>query len=120
MIIGNDLKMIDVNMALDLMNGIEQVYFKVVQTFLEEQKNLIEEIEASLACNYDEARRLVHTCKGISRSIGSNPLYEVSANLEDAIIKQNKTLISDYFAKFKEIFKQVVKDLNNLTFKLGH
>lgn len=120
MIIGNNLKMIDVDMALDLMNGIEQIYYKVVQTFLQEQKNLIEEIEASLSCNYDEARRLVHTCKGISKSIGSNPLYEISANLEDAILKQNKPLISVYFTKFKEVFKQVVIDLNNITFKLGH
>ena len=38
MIIGNNLKMIDVDMALDLMNGIEQIYYKVVKPFYRNKK----------------------------------------------------------------------------------
>ena len=117
MIISNDLKMVDVDMALSLMNGLEQIYRKIVKTFLHEQKNLIEDIEISLSCNYDEARRLVHSCKGISKNIGSNQLYEVSAELEKAIMECDQELIAYYFSNFKEVFKQVVTDLKNIKFQ---
>ena len=116
MILLDNLKAVDVNLALNLMGGYEQVYRKVVDSFLTTQENLIQNVEYNLGRDYDEARRLVHSCKGISKNIGSEKLYEVCAYLEKAIIDRNEALIEFYFTDFKIIFTQVINDLTKIKF----
>ncbi|QVK18223.1 Hpt domain-containing protein [Mycoplasmatota bacterium] len=111
MIVLDELKVVDVSFALDLIGGNDQIYHKVVAVFLENQSHLIEEIEKKLEEDMDEVRILVHTCKGISKNLGSVQLYEVSRLFEDAIIKRNHDLISRYFKQFSSIFSQVLKEL---------
>jgi HPt (histidine-containing phosphotransfer) domain-containing protein len=116
MIITGDLKVVDVNLALELISGYEQIYQKLILAFQENQSNLIEDIKKHLDNDLNEARRLVHSCKGISKNIGSLPLYEVTSALESAIINRDSELINIYFVKFQVIFEQVLVDLNNIQF----
>ncbi len=116
MLILEDLKVVDTSLALDLMGGYEQIYQKVIESFLENQTNLIEEVEENLINNMDEARRLVHSCKGISKNIGSLPLYQISSLLEQAIMTRDSLLIDAYFKDFKTIFLQVLSDLKKIQF----
>ncbi len=114
MITVDSLNVVDVDLALNLMNGYEQIYFRVIQTFLENHGCLVENLEKCLEKDLDEARRLVHSCKGISKNIGSLPLYEVSEAFEQAIVNRNSNLINFYYIKFKAIFNQVLQDLRKI------
>ncbi|NLG81580.1 MAG: Hpt domain-containing protein [Bacilli bacterium] len=116
MIVARDLKVIDVEMALSLINGYESIYQKIIGSFMENQKNLIQTIKNLLPNNLDEARRLVHSCKGISKNLGSLPLYDVSAKLEQAILNGNLELIDKYFQMFQQVFQDVLHDLTKIQF----
>lgn len=114
MIVSDHLNVVDVNFALDLIDGNEQIYHKVIAVFLENQSHLIEEIENKLETNLDDVRILVHTCKGISKNLGSIKLYEIASLFEKAIIERNHDLINHYFKQFAGIFSQVLQDLNKI------
>lgn len=119
MILLSDLKVVDTNLALNLMGGCEQVYQKVIASFLVNQSQLIEEIEKHLSSNLKEARRLVHSCKGISKNVGSEQLYEVARDFELALLSENQLLIEESFNDFKGIFTQVLVDLKQIKFDLN-
>ncbi|MDF2700576.1 MAG: two-component system histidine kinase / response regulator [Haloplasmataceae bacterium] len=111
-----ELEVVDIKLALEMIGGYEQVYHKVIDCFLETNCNLIQDVTYQLDNNIDEARRLVHSCKGISENIGSRLFFEVSKNFELAIINQDKELINDLFTEFKVVFNTVVKDLKKIMF----
>jgi len=114
LIVVDDLKVVDVDVALNLIDGNEQIYLKVIDVFLDNQSHIVEEIEMLLENNINEARIPVHSCKGISKNIGSIQLFEVSESLEEAIISQNHESISNYFDQFKIIFSQLLNELNQI------
>lgn len=116
MISANELKVIDINLALNLLEGYEQIYQMIVLSFLENESNLIERIESNLPHKFEEARRLVHSCKGISKNLGSLPLYEIALELELALIEHNLDLVELYLPKFKSIFYEVLTDLAKIQF----
>ncbi len=120
MILLSDLKVIDTNLALNLMGGYEQIYQKVIDSFLVNQSRLVEGIEKHLATkNLREARRLVHSCKGISKNIGSEQLYIVAKELELALISEKQSLIDGALDDFKLLFEQVIEDLKKIKFDLN-
>lgn len=116
MIILNNLEEVDVKLALNMMGGYEVVYQKVVQSFLLNHQSVINGIKNNLNYNKKEARRIVHSYKGISKNIGSEKLYEVSKEFEQVIIDNNEPLINDYFKIFEVIFNKVVNDLQKIKF----
>lgn len=110
----DDLKVVDVNLALDMMGGNEQIFLKVIDSFLESQSNLIVNISNSLHNDMNEARRLVHSCKGISQNIGSLKLYDVASAFETAILGNEKALVEHYFSEFEAVFHQVFHELKKI------
>lgn len=111
-----ELKEVDVDLALRTMGGFEHIYEKVIETFLYEQRTLVDDLSRSLKEDYQEARRLVHSCKGISQNLGSKRLFEVSSDFEEAILNRDMGLINDYFISFKDLFNIVVDDLQKIEF----
>lgn len=118
MIRSNNLEYINVGDALKLLGGYEQIYKKLVDTFIDNQKDLIYEVEEKLASNdRKEARRLVHSCKGISKNLGANRLYEESADFELAILNEEETneSLQSYFIRFKEVFEMTYQELQEIS-----
>ncbi len=111
------LERVNVEEALELMDGYEQIYQKVVESFLDNQSHLIEEVrENYISNNYDEARRLVHSCKGIAPNLGAKSLHEIAKDLELAILNKDFKTIDKLFPQFKQIFNQVINELKTITF----
>lgn len=112
MIIVDDLQVVDVNMALGLIGGNEKIFTLVVGQFLENNSNLLSEVENDIINNrYDEAILKVHSCKGISKNIGSIQLYEIAKILEEALINRDCNMIEKSLKDFRIIFPQVIEDL---------
>jgi len=81
-----ELSGIDVESGLERMGGNTQSYIRLLQKFSQSQAEIISKIEDALAAQEDElARRLTHTLKGVSGSIGATGLSTVTAQLEAVI-----------------------------------
>jgi len=116
MYILDQLEVVDVSLALDMMGGNEFIYQKVIESFISNQASLIEDINVNLETDKGEARRLVHSCRGIAKNIGSLKLYEVASSLEEAIINDMEALIEFYCNEFEDIFNKVIVELKTIQF----
>lgn len=113
----DQLEVVDVSLALDMMGGNELIYQKVIDSFISNQCNLVEDINENLETDKSEARRLVHSCKGIAINIGSPKLYDVATALEEAILDDMEALIEFYCNKFEDIFNKVIVELKMIRLK---
>lgn len=74
--------------AIKNLGGLESIYYKHVEKFKVNYSNSVEHIAALLEeKNYDEARRLAHSIKGLGGTLGMLDVMESSAELEKAILK---------------------------------
>lgn len=73
--------------AIKNLGGLESIYYKHVEKFKANYINTADHIEALMADkNYDEARRLAHSIKGLGGTLGMLDVMEASALLEKAIL----------------------------------
>lgn len=74
--------------AIKNLGGLESIYYKHVEKFKVNYTDSADHIAALLAeKNYDEARRLAHSIKGLGGTLGMLDVMETSAELERAIQK---------------------------------
>ena len=74
--------------AIKNLGGLESIYYKHVEKFKVNYANSTEHIlELLEEKNYDEARRLAHSIKGLGGTLGMLDVMESSAELEKAILK---------------------------------
>lgn len=74
--------------AIKNLGGLESIYYKHIEKFKVNYSNSAEHIAALLEeKNYDEARRLAHSIKGLGGTLGMLDVMESSAELEKAILK---------------------------------
>ncbi len=85
---------IDTQTGLKNTGGNRELYLGLLAKFAQEQKNIVQEIEEALISNdYTRAKRLAHTIKGLSGSIGAHDLQLSCENLESGLnnINSEKT-----------------------------
>lgn len=71
------------------LGGLEAAYYKHVDKFQNNYKNSAMEIKQLLISkNYEEAKRLAHSVKGLAGTLGMNRLYQAAAILEQNISEQ--------------------------------
>ncbi|MDD3169350.1 MAG: response regulator, partial [Eubacteriales bacterium] len=74
--------------AIKNLGGLDSIYYKHVEKFKVNYANTAEHIAALLEDkNYDEARRLAHSIKGLGGTLGMLDVMESSSELEKAILK---------------------------------
>lgn len=76
--------------AIKNLGGLESIYYKHVEKFKVNYANssayILQLMEDQ---NYDEARRLAHSIKGLGGTLGMLEVQSASAKLEKAILKEN-------------------------------
>lgn len=73
--------------AIKNLGGLESIYYKHVEKFKSNYADTADHIAALLdEKNYDEARRLAHSIKGLGGTLGMLDVMEASALLEKAIL----------------------------------
>lgn len=74
--------------AIKNLGGLETIYYKHVEKFKTNYANTVDHLTELLEeKNYDEARRLVHSVKGLGGTLGMLDVMESSSELEKAILK---------------------------------
>jgi|GEM_PF-883488 PAS domain S-box len=74
--------------AIKNLGGLESIYYKHIEKFKTNYANTTEDITSLLADkNFDEARRLAHSLKGLGGTLGMLDVMESSSELEKAILR---------------------------------
>ena len=77
---------LDTIRGLSLSNHNAALYVAMLGKFVKSQEHAVEKIRQSLAAaDTDTAERLAHTLKGLSASIGAEPLRQSLADIEQAV-----------------------------------
>jgi signal transduction histidine kinase/DNA-binding response OmpR family regulator len=84
--------------ALNLINGNEKLFIKILTKFLKYKDIKLEEL------NDDEFKITLHTLKGLSLSIGAIKLNEIIKELEET---QDKSLLPSLCEKLEEIYEEI-------------
>ncbi len=99
--VSGDLPGIDVASALDRLVGDEQLFHELLLEFGRDFRNAAGDIlEAWQKQDYETARRLAHSVKGVSGNLSARDLYAAAAELEQAIQNhdaKNVPLLHDRF-----------------------
>ncbi len=103
---------VDKNLGISTMGGHENIYNKFINAFVENNKNLISDISSLLVGYKDEARRLVHSIKGVSLNVGSKKLNDISTLFETAIMENDIEKMQSGFVEFKSVFSNVMNELD--------
>ena len=95
--------------AIKNLGGIEAIYYKHVEKFKINYVNSAECIASLLAeKNYDEARRLAHSIKGLGGTLGMPDVMESSAELEKAILKGESYNLAAELENFDKDLKAAI------------
>jgi two-component system sensor histidine kinase/response regulator len=81
-----DIPGVNVAESLRRMGGNLKIYYRMLEQFSLDQKNVVAEIRTALAGgDQKKAERLAHTLKGLSGTIGSDALQNKSREVEECI-----------------------------------
>ena len=108
----NPLSKETIETILELADGDDCVLFELLQSFLKDAKELSEEINsAAHNLDWEKLQFNVHTLKGLSGTIGANPLYEVCKTLNDDLKSGNTmtaiSLANSVYTKYKELVEYI-------------
>ncbi|XMB85698.1 Hpt domain-containing protein [Mycoplasmatota bacterium WC44] len=104
-------KVVDVEYALSTMNNLEFILIKLYKEFLVNNKNLMKDIENLIETDLNEAKRHVHSIKGISTNLGSKKMYEVARDFEEVMKEESVETIKKEFISFKTCFEKMYTEI---------
>jgi len=103
---------VDVRNALNNMNGDQDLYLRVLEDSYKRFRDIAGQIQAELdGNNLDTAKRLAHTVKGVSGTMGANALHKKSLDLESAIANNETDRISKVTGSFSREVNRVMTAL---------
>ncbi|MBK21244.1 MAG: hypothetical protein CMP63_02855 [Flavobacteriales bacterium] len=108
----NPLNKETLNEILELADGRNSVLLELLQSFLRDTRELSEEITNAVHdFDWEKLQFSVHTLKGLSGTIGANPLFEVCKLLNDDLKNGNtKTavaLANSVSTKYEELVEYI-------------
>lgn len=99
---------IDYKTAIKRIGGNEIKYFNILRQFIDNHSGDAEKLdELIISEKYEDAKRLVHSIKGIAGNIGAAALQKLAAGLEKAIAEEENTEIEKWKNEFKDALKCV-------------
>lgn len=100
---------INVAYGLSRIGGNRALYVKLLQEFVDDHRNLIDQLEPALSNDKDAARRWVHTVRSVAGTLGAQTLEHHASQLEQALTSHQSA--NNEFAQFKVCFQQLLSDL---------
>ena len=99
---------LDISSALKRINNKKKLYLSIIEKFYNNNQNVISEIKNLIKKeDFETAKRVIHTLKGVSGNIGAESVHEKSKLVEKNIIEKNTE-------KLNKELEELDKDLKNL------
>ena len=84
-----NLEGIDTETALNRLGGNEKLFTNLLKDFVKKQAGAAEKIREKLARqDFETAKRLAHTLKGVAGNIGASAVFEKARDLDEAIAEK--------------------------------
>jgi PAS domain S-box-containing protein len=107
------LEYVDVHWGLERTGGNRKLFEKLLKQFLDDHENTVGELERMLLENdCESARRLVHTIRGVTATIGARQLERAADSLEHALARENDEGLRFIVEEFRRNFSWVIADLH--------
>ena len=108
---------LNIESALARMNNKKKLYLSILEKFYNNNQNIIAEIKITLEKeDYETAKRLIHTLKGVSGNIGADSLHESTKLVEASIHEKDSGKIEKGLnkldAELKELFGNISVNLD--------
>jgi|GEM_PF-2513717 len=109
----SNLKGFDVNDGLYRVGSNVELYIELILELAKEYKDTAPEfLELMKDSDKEQARRLVHTIKGVAGNLGITNLHQAAANLEDVVKKEQYDQVEDLFKPFEMQLSETFKTIN--------
>ena len=109
------LQYVDVPWGVERTGGNFSLFRLLLQQFLEDHEDTVRELEELLLENDREgARRLVHTMRGVTATIGARKLERATELLEQALARGEEERLRFALEEFRRNFAWVIDDLHHL------
>ncbi|EIC20381.1 response regulator [Thiorhodovibrio frisius] len=107
---------IDLQGGLARANNNRKLYLKILRSFFASNQHSLPEITAALQAGQSEdARRRVHSIKGMAGNLGAESLHQAALALEAAVVEQGSAAAEDAtWQAFSQQFTQVIEGLRPL------
>ncbi len=108
----NPLNKETLDAILELAEGEDSILLELLQSFLKDAKELSEEINNAVHnLDWEKLQFNVHTLKGLSGTIGANPLFEVCKVLHNDLKSGNMStavsLANSVSIKYEELVEYI-------------
>ncbi len=109
------LEYVDVAWGLERTGGNYPLFRQLLKQFLDDHENAVGELEKMLLDNdCESARRLAHTIRGVTATIGARKLERATEALEQALLRDDEERLRFVVEEFRRNFAWVVADLHRL------
>lgn len=103
------LEGIDVSAGLSYVSGNVTIYKKFLVKFYSNHKNFLPKLQTALAeQDYEKARQLAHSMKGVAGYMGATELFRHARNLEGQLKNKNYHETDMLYRKFADSFQKVL------------
>lgn len=110
---------IDIQGALALLGGSKKLYAKLLSSFYKKYKDMQGSLEDLVATgNFEEARRLAHSIKGLCGNLGAGQLQDLSKQLEYAY-RDKDTVYIELLPKFYQELHIIIGLIPGLISDMG-
>jgi CheY-like chemotaxis protein len=107
-----NINSLDIENALRRIGGNKKLYNKILNKFIENQKESADKIKHFIEIdNLEEAEMVAHTTKGVAGNIGHLKLQEISSDLEKSLKDKDKTSYNPLVESFEGTLKEFIKEL---------
>lgn len=109
-----DIPGLSIANALKSMNNKRQLYLNVLEKFYHNNQNIVFEVKDAIdKQDYDTARRLIHTLKGVSGSIGADALHALTKVVESSILNKDKEKFEHEINKLEVEIKALFESISS-------
>ena len=107
-----NINSLDIENALRRIGGNKKLYNKILNKFIENQKESADKIKHFIEIdNLEEAEMVAHTTKGVAGNIGHLKLQEISSDLEKSLKDKDKISYNPLVESFEDTLKEFIKEL---------
>ncbi len=103
---------LDTETALKRVDGNNELYLKILETFIvkhaKDHEEIIENIEKG---DNEAARGVVHSLKGVAQIVGSENLYEISEEVDFLLKSHNYSALQETLKVFKKMLAAVINSI---------
>ena len=113
------LQGIDVELGLSKIAGNKNLYLRLLNKFLQNNRNSIEELgNAIKQSDYEGVKQIAHTIKGVSGNLGMTDLFESSGSVEKAAKESRMDIVDVCFARFSSDMETVLSSIEAMAVSL--